>query len=305
MGFEEDELNIEYGLRKNPQKTSRYSDFEDCSLKQQKLCQKCGKGFVSMKALHGHMRIHSGKRFYPKQKRVTSNKTEAPLKRRRSRRTRYKITNSSSISHQIEQDVEEGAIGLMMLSGVVRNQGGFNFVRESCGSNSLCFGAKPLHQYNDRADFNSMKSTLSNRVSIDSVATLEGHTQIHNNIGSSNTITKENHSLDNKTELKFPETDSTVHSTEKEARQMGYQLKKSVTKHACAICFHVFSSGQALGGHKRAHFAANSESNDSNTRAYYNSNFLITNSVEVEDSMGGLEGIRDEPLMGLICDWVS
>ena len=37
-----------------------------------------------------------------------------------------------------------------------------------------------------------------------------------------------------------------------------YELKKR-KDHECPICFKVFSSGQALGGHKRAHYIGYSE----------------------------------------------
>ncbi|XP_038893798.1 zinc finger protein ZAT9-like [Benincasa hispida] len=40
---------------------------------------------------------------------------------------------------------------------------------------------------------------------------------------------------------------------------MGYE-KKNIKHHQCSICFKIFSSGQALGGHKRSHLISGSES---------------------------------------------
>ncbi|KAK2983702.1 hypothetical protein RJ640_002099 [Escallonia rubra] len=53
-----------------------------------------------------------------------------------------------------------------------------------------------------------------------------------------------------------------VNSLEQETNEMvvtSYELKKG-KEHECSICFKVFVSGQALGGHKRAHFVEMAES---------------------------------------------
>lgn len=330
MGFEENGPNAVYGLRQNPKKSSKVPDTEDCSSQQQKHCRKCGKGFQSAKALYGHMRCHSRKRTDPKQKRLidneTDNETEAPLKRKRSRRTRYKINSnpslsnsndSSSVSYQIEQELEDIAMCLMMLSRGVRTWDGFNVLTESSDNNSVSFEANEIaiekeenenlrkertcfdanigsfdkkiselgasdseetklelaiqfsdtqtdHENEiklseikvgkdlmeelgiDRAHSDSMKSNLGNIISSDSSeCNICKNELIHTNIRSFDKQLKKNPPLESK---------------EKGTSQLDNELKKSVAKHECAICFKVFSSGQALGGHKRAHLAANSES---------------------------------------------
>ncbi|XP_044467979.1 zinc finger protein ZAT4-like [Mangifera indica] len=67
----EDNGHIGYGLRENPKKSWRFSGFKEvntstsaaaasASSMEENQCKVCGKEFVSMKALYGHMRHHSG-----------------------------------------------------------------------------------------------------------------------------------------------------------------------------------------------------------------------------------------------------
>ncbi|KAK7292180.1 hypothetical protein RIF29_07939 [Crotalaria pallida] len=141
-----------YGLRENPKKTWRIADSsgEDTlfTLTADKFCKECGKGFHSWKALFGHMKCHSDKErvsinnnnnnhsLVEDQDSVTNNnnaqklvmdsqsdnEATAPSKRRRSkrRRTRYMVpaTNPSSSSsvHEVEQEQEEVAMSLILLS---------------------------------------------------------------------------------------------------------------------------------------------------------------------------------------------
>ncbi|KAJ6866944.1 zinc finger protein with KRAB and SCAN domains 5-like [Populus alba x Populus x berolinensis] len=93
-------------------------------------CEECGRGFLSLKSLSNHMRLHH------KKLRVSSSgpnlvvmalsatETVNLVRRKRSSRMRYKITPNSSFSRSnesvsgfdIEQEVEEVAITLIMMS---------------------------------------------------------------------------------------------------------------------------------------------------------------------------------------------
>ncbi|XP_022728582.1 zinc finger protein ZAT9-like [Durio zibethinus] len=163
-------INGGYILRENPKKTWRLADSSEANSVHDKVCKECGKRFQSWKALFGHMKCHSEKERASNnsleeqdswtsgnQKLVmdsqSDNETAAPSKRRRSeRRTRYMGTaNSSTFSltnhvsssmSEIEQEQEEVALSLVMLSRDVGHWAGLNSVAESSGNNSVFLEAK-------------------------------------------------------------------------------------------------------------------------------------------------------------------
>lgn len=155
-----------YGLRENPKKTFKAADY-NYPLPQEKVCKQCGKGFQSMKALCGHMACHSDKDRSLKddhswtsenQKVVTDDSvsdTQSEQRRLRSRpkNKRYKriiiksssmslAYGSSSVSEIDEQEQEEVAMCLMMLSRDSSNWGGVNSVVESSDNNSVVLETK-------------------------------------------------------------------------------------------------------------------------------------------------------------------
>ncbi|KAL5553672.1 hypothetical protein UlMin_041073 [Ulmus minor] len=153
-----------YGLRENPKKTRRFSD-SNRSFKEMKACKECGKEFQSLKALCGHMACHSDKeklvnkfeeenfRTSEKQKLVmdshSDTETSAPNQRRASKRIRYKnidvyssLGNGSSSVSGIEQEQQEVAISLMMLSRDSGYRGGLNSFGESSDNYSIVLEAK-------------------------------------------------------------------------------------------------------------------------------------------------------------------
>jgi hypothetical protein len=157
-GSEAAAWNSVYGLRENPKKTWRISDSGACLL-QERVCKECGKGFQSLKALCGHMACHSDKEKLiskfeekPVMDSHSVNETWAPRQLRRSKRTRYEIldvyysantlANASSSVSEIEQEQEEGAMCLMMLSRDSGRIGGLNSVAESSDNDSVVLEPK-------------------------------------------------------------------------------------------------------------------------------------------------------------------
>ncbi|OIW10263.1 hypothetical protein TanjilG_28014 [Lupinus angustifolius] len=143
-----------YVLRENPKKTMRFVH-SNATLEQQeedeKFCKECGKGFPSLKALCGHMACHS-----EKQKMVMDNQSDTEencdiLKHpKRSKRMRFKtlsnnqtysssvpLANGSSSVSEVEQEQEEVAMCLMLLSKDSSHKGPFGFVTESSENNSV------------------------------------------------------------------------------------------------------------------------------------------------------------------------
>ncbi|XP_054808504.1 uncharacterized protein LOC129310630 [Prosopis cineraria] len=163
-----------FGLRENPKKTTRFVHSNNAASQQERFCKECGKGFLSLKALCGHMACHSekdkgttnkfqnnsGPGFGMKQKLVVDSQsdteTSAPNHPRRSRRMRFKTVNtdkndqpsfvslangSSSVS-EVEQEQEEVARCLMLLSKDSSHRGRFVFPAESSENNSVVVEAK-------------------------------------------------------------------------------------------------------------------------------------------------------------------
>ncbi|GFZ03525.1 C2H2-like zinc finger protein [Actinidia rufa] len=61
------------------------------------------------------------------------------------------------------------------------------------------------------------------------------------------------------TEIKPPQNESWPIDQEKSKKTVCNSKKPNKNSHECPICFKVFPSGQALGGHKRSHLVAGSE----------------------------------------------
>ncbi|KAF3662787.1 putative inactive purple acid phosphatase 2-like [Capsicum annuum] len=169
--------NSGYGLRENPKKTWRAVDSTSANLlPQEKVCQQCGKVFQSLKALCGHMACHSEKLVVDshsdtetddddEEEEEEEEEEDAKLRNRLSSKTKrykrivvkssnnYSLVNnnssvnvncngSSSVSEIDENDQEEVAKCLMMLSRDSANWNGVNSVVESSDNNSVVLETK-------------------------------------------------------------------------------------------------------------------------------------------------------------------
>ncbi|KDP41283.1 hypothetical protein JCGZ_15690 [Jatropha curcas] len=148
-----------YRLRENPRKTRRFmADSSNSHFLQEKVCKACGKGFQSLKALCGHMACHSKNSFEDQSETTerlkdqvfdsqSDTETSAPSKRRRSRRMRYKTigvysSSLSSAASDLEQEQEEVAMCLMMLSKDSGFKGCFSSIADSSDNNSVVLETK-------------------------------------------------------------------------------------------------------------------------------------------------------------------
>ncbi|XP_071722543.1 uncharacterized protein [Rutidosis leptorrhynchoides] len=164
-----------YVLRENPRKTKRFVDSSGVFISKHReemtnlLCKDCGKGFPSLKALCGHMACHSEKGNNNNNKLIktrdlsseqnlvmddesdTENSSAAPSRRStRSKRMRFVgayDSNSSfngnySSSENMEQEQEEVAMCLIMLSRDSGFKRAWNLVADSSDNNSVVLETK-------------------------------------------------------------------------------------------------------------------------------------------------------------------
>ncbi|XVE68272.1 hypothetical protein DITRI_Ditri09bG0054200 [Diplodiscus trichospermus] len=119
-------------------------------------CQECGRKFQYLKALTGHMRLHTVQLRVSSESGFGASRHELVLesttvRRKRSKRMRYNNAPNASLSSlnvssglvEIDQEVEDAALCLIMLSRGVRNWSEFNSSWESSDKNAEI---KSLHQ---------------------------------------------------------------------------------------------------------------------------------------------------------------
>ncbi|THG13109.1 zinc finger protein 878-like [Camellia sinensis] len=278
-----------YGLRENPKKSWRVSDEkQSITAIQENHCKQCGKEFPSVRALSGHMRCHSIKsrienvckqcgkgfssmkalfghmRHHSKRSRVESQSDHQST-------LRYKINGNlhlpnlnASCSYVSEIDeVEEAAMCLMMLSRDVRNRVEFDSVMEASENFAVPFEAKALHQSKDDDDTRKIKKP---RKKLDSCLSCSGNSLFEKNESEFGDLDSGFMSKNEKNfelglsiegfhkgdESKNTEANSKIECCNENSVEQIQTLKNK--DYDCPICFKVFPSGQAMGGHKRAHY---------------------------------------------------
>ncbi|XP_009631802.1 uncharacterized protein LOC107798024 isoform X2 [Nicotiana tabacum] len=170
-----------YGLRENPKKTWRAED-SNFPLPQEKVCQQCGKVFQSLKALCGHMACHSEKdkgclnlkddNSWTSESNSDTEAEELFSPKCRSKTKRYKkiivkssickVNNNYNCSSSVseidhEQEQEEVAKCLMMLSRDSGIWNGVNIVVESSDNNSVVLETKSSSNDMRNARNNTLK----------------------------------------------------------------------------------------------------------------------------------------------------
>ncbi|KAK8677223.1 hypothetical protein V6N13_142772 [Hibiscus sabdariffa] len=255
-----------YGLRENLKKTKKFSDPRNAPLLKEMFCKECGKGFPSLKALCGHMACHSEKErvFFEKQKLVMDSQSDTetsstPSKRRRSKRIRYKsngvysnnsvsMANCSSSVSEIEQEQEEVAMCLMMLSrdssGCCKK--GLNSIADSSDNNSVILEAKSSSIDVRITIKNDMKCVTNNGEYLKMKKQRDTEWKSAES-GPSSESSDSSYFTNGPKKVEFEDFDSKFENN--------YPSKGS--KYECLTCNKAFDSHRALGGHRANHTKAN------------------------------------------------
>ncbi|KAE9445684.1 hypothetical protein C3L33_22418, partial [Rhododendron williamsianum] len=247
-----------YALRTNPNR-----------LKSCRACENCGKEFVSWKSFLEHGKCSSGDGESPESSPESDGEERRGCrqwsKRKRSLRTKVGSFSSKCPSSE-EEDI--AATCLVMLSNARVDVTAADQLEESCASASR----EEEERRNPAATFISPLSTRAPLDKAKGVAkgmfeckackkvfnshqALGGHRASHKKVkgcfaarldhepNEDDVITHEDSFLPSKSALVAFQPDHNQNSSKRKSKV-----------HECSICHRIFSSGQALGGHKRCHW---------------------------------------------------
>ncbi|CBI27269.3 unnamed protein product, partial [Vitis vinifera] len=212
--------------------SSSHPSMEEEDQKTKHVCKLCNKRYPSGKSLGGHMRSH-----------MIGNSAEAAERKKISSLNGGRSSKKESGSQQENkpQEQQELAICLMMLSRDSGHWGGLNSLYD------LSKRAKNDSYSEENVRKRSKYQCLTCNKTFHSHQALGGHRANHKRklarFGSGKTPIAQD--LSGKAEKKIGSRKS--------------------NGHMCPICFKVFRSGQALGGHKKSHFVGVCEDENSRT----------------------------------------
>lgn len=251
-----------YGLRENPKKSWRVSNSNSKPKRLSDLiCKQCGKGFYSLRALASHMKSHSLKnKESTKKNRCTKcgkgfDSLKALYGHMRCHTIKKSQPSNQSSSSSYSPSSEDGK-----LHGSVKNE---------------ISNPNPIRRKRSCTRYNPTKhNDLSSCTSLSSFASIgennDGEVEegalclmmLSRGLGGGKMVISNDHELDGSIGFFKKEVISESGSGQFDMDLMKKGKRKvcndtnlrRLKDHKCPICFKGFGSGQALGGHKKAHY---------------------------------------------------
>ncbi|PON93725.1 Zinc finger transcription factor [Trema orientale] len=206
-------------------------------------CSECGKKFWSWKALFGHMRCHPERQWRG---------INPPPNLRRPAAT---WSPNPDVESMTEEEYDVASCLLLLANGrpkteedSARDRGDRDHQEAAETDQSRPFGSSFHDHHHDRFECSSCKKVFGSHQA------LGGHRASHKNVKGCFAIAKIVDNDDDDDDYDHDRDRNDVVS-EVSAKKMATESgSSSGGGHQCGICLKIFSSGQALGGHKRCHW---------------------------------------------------